>query len=54
MNFKNPFRIQDSVGLEGLNARRDVAKVESLLGRAGALDLSETDGVTGFFGARAD
>ena len=53
-NFRNPFRIRDSVGMEGMNSRRDVAKVESLLGRAGALDLAETDGVTGFFGARAD
>lgn len=54
MNFKNPFRLGNSVGMEGLNSRRDVAKVESLLGRANALDLSKTDGVTGFFGARTD
>lgn len=54
LGFKNPFRIRDSVGMEGLNSRRDVAKVENLLGRAGALDLAKTDGVTGFFGARTD
>ena len=53
-NFRNPLRIRDSVGMEGLNSRRDVAKVENLLGQAGALDLAKTDGVTGFFGARAD
>ncbi|MCH7935750.1 MAG: peptidoglycan-binding protein [Proteobacteria bacterium] len=54
MNFNNPFRIQDSVGTEGRNGRRDVAKVESLLGRAGDLNLDETDGVTGFVGLRMD
>jgi len=54
MNFKNPFRIRDSVGMEGLNARRDVAKMESLLGRTGDLNLDETDGVTGFVGLRMD
>ncbi|NQU61014.1 MAG: peptidoglycan-binding protein [Rhodospirillales bacterium] len=54
MDFQNSFRIRDSVGMEGSNARRDVAKVESLLDRAGALDLAKTDGVTGFFGARTD
>ena len=54
MNFKNPFRIQDSVGIEGKNARRDVAKMESLLGRSGDLNLDETDGVTGFVGLRMD
>ena len=54
LNFKNPFSIRDSVGMEGANARRDVAKVESLLDRAGALDLAKTDGLTGFFGARTD
>ena len=26
MNFKNPFRIRDSVGMEGRNNRRDVAQ----------------------------
>ena len=54
MNFKNPFRIRESVGMDGLNARRDVAKVESLLGRVGDLNLAETDGVTGFVGLRMD
>jgi len=54
MNFKNPFRIRDSVGTEGQNSRRDVAKMESLLGRSGDLNLNETDGVTGFVGLRMD
>ncbi|MDA0304939.1 MAG: peptidoglycan-binding domain-containing protein [Proteobacteria bacterium] len=54
LNFQNPLSIRDSIGMEGMNSRRDVAKVENLLGRAGALDLSKTDGVTGFFGARTD
>jgi peptidoglycan hydrolase-like protein with peptidoglycan-binding domain len=54
LDFNTPFRIRDSVGMEGLNGRRDVAKVESLLGRAGTLDLAKTDGITGFFGARTD
>ncbi len=52
--FRNPFRISDSVGIEGRNNRRDVAKVESLFGRLGELNLDETDGVTGFAGARLD
>ncbi len=54
MGFQNPFRILDSVGMEGRNNRRDVAKVESLFGRLGELNLAETDGVTGFAGARLD
>ena len=54
MDFRNPFRLRHAVGMEGLNDRRDVAKVENLLGRTGALDLDKTDGLTGFFGARAD
>ncbi|MCH7936857.1 MAG: peptidoglycan-binding protein [Proteobacteria bacterium] len=53
-NFRNPLRIRDSVGIEGRNNRRDVAKVESLFGRLGELNLDETNGVTGFAGARLD
>ena len=53
-NLRNLFRISQSVGMEGRNKRRDVAKVESLLGRLGELNLAETDGVTGFAGARLD
>ena len=52
--FRYPFRIHDSVGMEGRNNRRDVAKVENLFGRLGELNLDETDGVTGFAGARLD
>lgn len=50
----DPLHLQDSVGVDGTNRRRDVAKVESLLGRTGDLDLSQTDGVTGFVGLRLD
>ena len=53
-NLRNLFRISQSVGTEGRNKRRDVAKVETFLGRLGELDLAETDGVTGFAGARLD
>ena len=53
-NFQNPFAIRDSVGMSGRNNRRDVAKIESLLGRAGAFDLAGTDGATGYAGLRLD
>jgi len=53
-NLRNLFRISQSVGMEGRNKRRDVAKVETLFGRLGELNLAETDGVTGFAGARLD
>ena len=53
-NFKNPFRLRQSVGMEGRSDRRDVAKVENLLGRTRDLNLAETDGVTGFVGQRLD
>jgi len=53
-NLRNLFRIFHSVGMEGRNKRRDVAKVEALLGRLGEMNLGETDGVTGFAGARLD
>jgi len=54
MNLGDPFAIGDSVGMAGRNRRRDVARIESLLGRAGALDLAHTDGVTGYAGLRLD
>lgn len=53
-DLRDPLHLRDSVGLEGANGRRDVAKVESLLGRTGDLDLADTDGVTGFAGLRLD
>ena len=53
-NLGNLFRISNSIGIEGRNNRRDVAKVETLLGRLGALNLHETDGDTGYAGARLD
>jgi len=54
LNIRNPFSLTDSVGMEGKNSRRDVAKAETLLGRLGEINLRETDGVTGFAGARLD
>lgn len=42
------------VGIEGRNRREDVARLELLLGLAGAHDLDATDGPTGFFGQRLD
>jgi len=54
LNIRNPFSLTDSVGMEGKNSRRDVAKVETLLGLLGEINLRETDGVTGFAGARLD
>lgn len=43
-----------SVGRAGRNHKGDVRKVESLLGRLGHLDLSKTDGPTGYFGVRLE
>ena len=40
------------MGESGQNKRRDVAKVETMLGQAGALDLKQTDGPTGYWGTR--
>ena len=53
-NLRNLFQLLESVGMEGRNNRRDVAKVESFFDSLGELDLSETEGVTGFVGARLD
>jgi peptidoglycan hydrolase-like protein with peptidoglycan-binding domain len=46
--------ISQSVGLKGKNAPKDIAKVETLLGAHQALDLSKTDGPTGYMGQRLD
>jgi hypothetical protein len=43
--------LSDSVGPYKTNDRYDVAKVQLLLDRAGAYDLTPTDGPTGYFGA---
>ena len=42
------------VGEKGKNDRRDVAKVETMLGRTGALNLKKTDGPTGYWGERTN
>ncbi len=53
-NFRNPTKLSAAVGGTGRNSRRDVAKVEKLLGDAGTLDLKQTDGPTGYWGMRTD
>jgi len=55
MNFGgSPHNLDGSVGRNGTNARSDVAKVETLLGQSGHLDLGKTDGPTGYFGSRLE
>lgn len=51
-DITNPTNLSSSVGESGQNNRRDVAKVETMLGEAGALDLKQTDGPTGYWGTR--
>lgn len=51
-DINNPTELSDSVGNSGKNNRRDVAKIETLLGQVGALDLKQTDGPTGYWGMR--
>ena len=66
MTYRQPIDIQEDdprlrldilsapVGKNGKNERLDVAKVESLLGAHGYLDLDATDGPTGYAGARLE
>lgn len=42
------------VGRRGDNDRIDVAKIETLLGKSGYLDLDATEGPTGYYGARVE
>jgi len=51
-DLSKPFDLSEVVGDGGKNARADVAKIETLLGLAGALDLKKTDGPTGYTGQR--
>jgi len=46
--------LKGSVGPDAANRRHDVARVEALLGGAGALDVTTTEGPTGYFGRRTD
>jgi len=46
--------LTDAVGPDAANRRHDVARVEALLGGAGALDVTATEGPTGYFGRRTD
>lgn len=50
----SPYQLDAPVGRRGANDRIDVAKIETLLGRAGYLDLAPTDGPTGYYGARLE
>lgn len=43
------FNLKNAVGPEAENLPTDVARVQTALGRAGVLDLAETDGPTGMF-----
>ncbi|MBC8267612.1 MAG: peptidoglycan-binding protein [Rhodospirillaceae bacterium] len=47
-----PFVLGKAVGAGGNNARANVAKIETLLGLAGVMDLKQTDGPTGYAGQR--
>jgi|GEM_PF-2228416 len=51
-NLGDASKLNRPVGEQGKNDRRDVAKVETMLGRTGALDLKKTDGPTGYWGER--
>ncbi|MBO6518706.1 MAG: peptidoglycan-binding protein [Rhodospirillales bacterium] len=51
-NLGDASKLARPVGEQGRNDRRDVAKVETMLGRAGSLDLEKTDGPTGYWGER--
>lgn len=51
-DIKDLMTLGNSVGNSGMNNRRDVAKVETMLDQAGALDLKQTDGPTGYWGTR--
>jgi peptidoglycan hydrolase-like protein with peptidoglycan-binding domain len=51
-NLGDASKLSSPVGEQGKNDRRDVAKVETMLGRTGALDLKKTDGPTGYWGER--
>ena len=48
------FGTKAPVAPQGPNRRPDVAKIEALLGRTGDLDLSVTEGPTGYYGARLE
>ncbi len=54
LDLTRPFNLATSVGRIGGNERNDVAKIETLLGQSGHLDLSKTEGPTGFFGTRVE
>jgi hypothetical protein len=48
------FETRAGIGGDQVNGRIDVAKAETLLERAGAMDLTELDGPTGLFGFDKD
>ena len=49
-----PVKLKQPVGPEASNRRSDIAKVETFLGPTGHLDLTKTDGPTGYYGSRVD
>lgn len=48
------FKLSAPVGRGKENNSMDVAKIESLMGASGHLDIEKTDGPTGFFGERLE
>jgi len=48
-NVRKLTNLEDNVGRNEPNNRRDVAKVETLMAREGRFDISRTDGPTGIF-----
>ena len=48
------FKLSAAVGRGQENNPLDVAKVESLMGATGHLDIEKTDGPTGYFGQRLE
>lgn len=53
-DFSAPFNPSGSIGDRGKNDRNDVANLEGLLRLTGDMDLSRTDGPTGYYGSRLD
>lgn len=54
INEEDLFKLSAPVGRGQENNPLDVAKVESLMGATGHLDIEKTDGPTGYFGERLE
>ncbi len=51
-NLTDIYALQGTVGPDGENQADDIAKVEILMDQLGEIDLSQTDGPTGYYGER--